>query len=102
MMKYKIVPTAWSPFGGGEIFGMSKEPRIKRIQNTAEKMANEHNCGIDDILLAWLVKHPSSIVPVLGTTKLDRVASSLRALEINLSKEEWYILLEASRGIEVA
>jgi predicted oxidoreductase len=102
MMKHKIVPTAWSPFGGGEIFGAGKDPRIKKIQETAQKMAQEHNCGLDDILLAWLVKHPSSIVPVLGTTKLDRVASSLRALEINLSKEEWYILLEASRGIEVA
>jgi len=95
-------PMAWSPLGGGGIMGSSSDARINRIQATGSELAQKYNASLDQILLAWLLRHPAGIIPVLGTSKLNRVASALKSTEINLSREEWYQLLEASTGEEVA
>jgi predicted oxidoreductase len=52
--------------------------------------------------LAWLLKHPAGILPVLGTTKIARLEAAVDALKIELTDEEWFELLEASVGSEVA
>lgn len=101
-LKLNFQPMAWSPFGGGEIFSSTDDPSIKRIQQTAQKLSEKYNAGVDQILLAWVMKHPSAIVPVVGSTKIERIASALEATDITLTNEEWYELLEAARGQEVA
>ena len=96
-----IVPTAWSPFGGGQIFGESDDPQIVRIKEVAQQLADQHNASIDQILLAWIIKHPSGIVPVMGSSKISRIKTALEATQINLSREEWYKLWQAATGAEV-
>lgn len=100
-MKHKIRPTAWSPFGGGAVFGTSDNLQIQRIQSVAQELSTKHNASIDQILLAWLLKHPSGIIPVLGTSKVKRIKTALGALSIQLTHEEWYELWQASTGVEV-
>lgn len=97
--KLKITPTAWSPFGGGAVFS-SQNPsaQIVRIRETAYALCQRYDATLDQILLAWLAKHPSGIVPIVGTSKIERIKSALGALQINLKHEEWYELLEASVG----
>ena len=99
--KLKVVPTAWSPFGGGAIFKEGTDPRIKRIRKTASELGEKHNASIDQILLAWLFAHPTGIVPIVGSSKIDRIKQAALAKDIKLNREEWYELLEASRGEEV-
>lgn len=99
--KLKVVPTAWSPFGGGAIFKEDATPRIKRIRKTAAELGEKHNASIDQILLAWLFSHPTGIVPIVGSSKIERIQQAKLAKEVQLSREEWYELLEASRGEEV-
>ena len=101
-LKYRIHPTVWSPFGGGSIFEVSADPRIQRLQKKATTIANRYEATIDQILLAWLKKHPSGIIPIIGSSKIKRVKSALAGLDIQISHEEWYELLEASTGEEVA
>ena len=100
-LRLRITPTAWSPFGGGEIFSKSKKPEIVRIQKTAKELAEKYDATDDQILLAWLLKHPSGIIPVLGTTKISRIKTAVAALKIKLIHEEWYELWEAATGVEV-
>jgi predicted oxidoreductase len=50
------------------------------------------------VALAWLLRHPAQIQPVVGTTKVDRIQASAPAADLSLSREEWYSLFEASRG----
>ncbi len=97
-----IRPMIWSPLGGGAIFGDDKDDRINRIKQIANQLAQKHDAKLDQLLMAWLLKHPSKMVPVLGTTKIERVKHIKEALGIKLSREEWYELLEASTGHEVA
>ncbi|MEM8886409.1 MAG: aldo/keto reductase [Bacteroidota bacterium] len=100
-IKHKIAPTAWSPFGGGSIFSEKEDIRVKRIRKTAAELGEKHEASIDQILLAWLFRHPSGIVPIVGSSKIERIKSAVEAAHIKLSREEWYELLEASRGEEV-
>lgn len=100
-LQHKIRPTAWSPFGGGAIFQNSEDEQIIRIKTMANKLAEKYNVDMDQVLLAWLFKHPSGIVPVLGTSKINRVVKALEATKIELTHQEWYELLEASTGVRV-
>ncbi len=101
-MKHKIQPTAWSPLGGGAIFGKTEDVSLQAIQKVASTLGDKYDAGIDQILLAWINKHPARIVSVLGTSKIKRVAAALQALEIKMTHEEWYELWQAAIGEEVA
>ena len=101
-MLKKIRPMAWSPLGGGGLMGKSTDEKSLRIQKVANELAEKYEASIDQILIAWLIKHPAGIIPVLGTSKTERVKTAYEALKIELSREEWYQLLESSVGHEVA
>jgi predicted oxidoreductase len=97
-----IIPMAWSPLGGGNIFAETDDERILRILAVANILSTQYNTTPDVILLSWLYKHPAKIIPVLGTTKPERIKTALEANSINLKREEWYMLWRASTGKEVA
>jgi predicted oxidoreductase len=50
------------------------------------------------VALAWLLKHPSRIQPIVGTINPDRIREAAKAADIELTREEWYKLLLAARG----
>jgi predicted oxidoreductase len=91
-------PMIWSPLGSGKIFTDTPDERTKRIQAKAQQLSEKHNATIDQILLAWLLMHPSKMIPILGTSKIDRIKSALGALKVQLSHQDWYDLLESSTG----
>jgi predicted oxidoreductase len=97
-----IIPMAWSPLGGGNLFKPSDDERNLRVVAAATILANKHDAAADQILLAWLLQHPSGIIPVLGTVKPERIRAALDAKKIALSREEWFMLWRASTGQEVA
>ncbi len=61
-------------------------------------MASEYGVAPEALQLAWLLRHPARIQPVLGTTRPDRLATYATALDVVLSREDWYELFEAARG----
>lgn len=99
--KLKVVPSAWSPLGGGQLFKNSTDSKIKGIQKVLAQLAEKHNAASDQILYAWLRKHPAGIIPVLGTSKIERIRAAHQALKIELTHEEWYMLWEAALGREI-
>ncbi|MGB3466279.1 MAG: aldo/keto reductase [Cyclobacteriaceae bacterium] len=101
-MLNNLRPMAWSPLGGGELMGNPKDERLIRIKKTSNRLAEKYGIGLDQLLLAWLLRHPAGIIPVLGTSKSERIRKAVKALDIKLSREEWYDLLQASTGSEVA
>lgn len=100
-MKHKITPMAWAPLGGG-IFTDDSHPRFRSITLTATELAEKYNTGLNEILLAWLHTHPSGILPVIGTTKIERLLQAKTAASIKLEREDWFKLLMASTGEDVA
>ncbi len=100
-IKHKITPMAWAPLGGG-LFTDDSHPRFRSIVATATELAEKYNTGLNEILLAWLHTHPSGIVSVIGTTKIERLLQAKAAAAIRLEKEDWFQLLAASTGEDVA
>ena len=93
-----IHPMAWSPLGSGKLLTAPETEQEKRIELVCKKLCEKYNCEKSQILLAFLLKHPSGIIPVLGTSKKQRLEASLEALKIELSHEEWFELWVASTG----
>jgi predicted oxidoreductase len=100
-MQYQIVPMAWAPLGGG-ILNDDSHPRFRSIINTATLLSEKYETGVNEILLAWLHRHPSGILPVIGTTKIERLIQAKNAAGIILEREDWFKLLLASSGEDVA
>lgn len=101
-IKNKIQPTAWSPLGGGVLFQSGGTEQVKRIRIIGERLCEKYGASLDQILIAWLNKHPAGIIPVTGSSKIERIRSAKEALLIDLSHEEWYEIWQASIGEEVA
>jgi len=101
LLRLGITPTAWSPLGGGKLFG-GDDLQTVRIRQVAASLCETHRCSLDQLLFAWLMRHPAGIISVTGTSKLERVQAALEATEIKLTHEEWYQLWTASTGEKVA
>ena len=95
-----IEAQSWSPMGNG-IF-TEKTEQNTRILSEAESLSKTYDCSINQVLLAFLYAHPSQIVPVIGTTKFERIQEAKKAMEIELTREDFYKLWTASTGKEVA
>lgn len=95
-----IMAQSWSPMGNG-IFTESSE-KNDRILSAAKELAQQYNCTVNQVLLSFLYAHPSQIVPVIGTTKLERIKEAKEAMHIELKREDFYKIWSASTGKEVA
>jgi len=88
--QYKVAPMAWSPLAGGRLFHYQDERTI-RVKNTLEKIREEVGAAaIDHVAYAWLLAHPVKIIPVVGSSQFDRIKVAVEALDIKLSREQWF------------
>ena len=87
---------AWSPLGGGALMGVNN-----LLGDRMDALAAANGVDRAAIAVAFLLRHPAMILPVLGTNNLSRIASLSDALKPDLSREEWFGLYEAALGKEV-
>lgn len=97
-MTNKMTPMAWSPLGF--IFKEDTE-QTRRIHKCLGDLLDKYKATEDQLLLAWILKHPSNIHPVIGTTNKQRIKGANEALRINLELEDWFSILVASQGHKV-
>ena len=101
LQKKKIKPMAWSPLAGGKFFNPKNE-KEQQIVNTLKKVAKELNVeSIDKIIYSWLLKHPSDIIPVVGTSDIKRIEKAIDALNIEMTLEQWFEIYIAAFGEEL-
>jgi predicted oxidoreductase len=94
---------AWSPLAGGRLAmpDGSASPAVQETAQLLRQMAEAHGVTPEAIQLAWLLRHPAGLQPVVGTTDVARLAACCRADDVELSREDWYALLTAARGVRV-
>ncbi|HEX2960248.1 MAG TPA: aldo/keto reductase [Ignavibacteriales bacterium] len=96
-----ITLQAWSPLAQGLLTGKPAAEDNEVVENTfrvIRQMAEEKNVSPEAIAVAWILRHPANIQPVVGTTKPERIRACAEADRIELSREEWYTLFTAGRG----
>lgn len=96
----RIPLMAWSPLGGGEVF-CSQEEKFVRLRSVLTEIAQEHGASMDEVMYAWLFRHPVRIAALTGTMNVNRIRAAVDAADLELSYDEWYRILEASRGFSV-
>lgn len=85
-----IVPMAWSPLGGGKL--------PEAVVSALSALAVEFEVTPQAMALAWLLQHPSGILPVVGTTKAENLEAAQAALKIKLDRQQWYTIYQAATG----
>lgn len=98
MQNNNIQPMAWGPLG--KYFTEDNE-QTKRIKKELLHLSKKYDVSEDTILLSWIVKHPSKISPVVGTTNKQRIIQANKALKLQLELEDWFSLWQAALGREV-
>ena len=88
---------AWSPLGGGSL--MTGDGPVAQVM---DRIAATHGVDRAAVAVAFLLRHPARILPVMGTNSLPRIAAIADALKVSLSRTEWFQLYEAALGREVA
>jgi predicted oxidoreductase len=100
LIKHRVSPMAWSPLGGGKYFTHPGQSPPANAE--LKEVALKYNCTISQLLLAWLLRHPANVFPVIGTTNAGRIKECALAVNVNLNREDWFALLKAITGSDVA
>lgn len=87
---------AWSPLGGGDLM-----TGIGPLQEKMSEIASRFDVESSTIAIAWLLAHPTQIMPVMGTNNIDRIKTLSDALKIKMDRETWFELYTAAIGHEV-
>ena len=101
----KITPMAWSPLAGGllgdgakRLLPAQQKYQIAPVVAVLDEIARARSASRMMVALAWLLKHPSKVVPIVGSTNPANIREAVKAVELDLTREEWYRLLVAARG----
>ncbi len=99
-----ITPMAWSPLAGGhlgegarKVLPAQEKYAVGGVKRWLDRIARELGRSRWLVALAWLLKHPAGIVPVIGTTRTDRIHEYAAVDEIRLTREQWYQLITSAR-----
>jgi predicted oxidoreductase len=111
-LEKKMTPLAWSPLAQGRI-AAAFDAKVEAPKNAADAAAVERlrpilrdvaqAYGVPPlaIVMAWLMRHPTGIIPVIGTTRPEMIREAAKADTITLDRENWYKILIAARGREM-
>lgn len=103
-----ITPMAWSPLGGGllasHVHGILPGQRgyePARVNTVLDRLAAELNTRRETVALAWLLRHPARIQPVVGSVNPAHIRAAVKADALRLSREDWYHLVTAARTTQL-
>jgi len=96
---HSITIQPWSPFqfrfdqGRGTFIGSEE---FAELNEKLEALAGKYETDVTALALAWILRHPAKMQPIVGTMNLNRLRSCAKAAEIALSREDWYALYLAA------
>ncbi|MBC7726930.1 MAG: aldo/keto reductase [Microbacteriaceae bacterium] len=96
-----VRPMAWSPLAGGRIFTAADE-RTHRLRQVLEALAAELAVSVTTLVIAWVLRHPSQPLPVLGSRRIEVVRDAVAALALRLDAQRWWRVWSAATGHKVA
>jgi predicted oxidoreductase len=98
MQLHDITPMSWNPLG--TVF-KEKNEQTQRLNTILSTLKIKYNVSSDVLLLAWIMQHPSGVLPVIGTTNIERLKNTTQALTLTLELEDWFAIWSESIGNKV-
>ncbi|HDD0717542.1 TPA: aldo/keto reductase family oxidoreductase [Staphylococcus aureus] len=100
MYQHHVQIMAWSPFAGGKIFD-KEDIKAQRIMKVVQSIADKYGVSDTAVMIAWLVKIPHRIMPILGTSQLKRIDQAIEGLQLNLDDQSWFDIYTAIIGQDI-
>lgn len=97
-----LATMAWSPLGGGRLTSAHRpqpDTQEARVLAVLESIANREGVGVDHVALAWVLAHPANTIALIGTQNVARIRDSAKAYDVTLTRQDWYDVLVAARGV---
>jgi len=98
MQTHDIRPMSWNPLG--TVFREDIE-QTRRLKKLLVQLVEKYGVGSDTILLSWILKHPSKVIPVAGTVNIARIQQLIKAVELPLDHLDWFAIWTESMGNKV-
>lgn len=98
MQIHDIIPMSWNPLG--TVFREDID-QTRRLKKLLVQLVEKYGVGSDTLLLAWIIKHPSNVLPVAGTVNIARIQSLMKAVELELDNLDWFAIWIESMGNKV-
>ncbi len=95
-MEIGLSVIAWSPLGGGRLADASE--LNQDLSKVLSELAEREAVDIATIALAFSLAHPTRPISIVGTTRPDRIKTAMRALDLSLSRQDVYQIIQASMG----
>jgi predicted oxidoreductase len=90
----------WSPFQYGFFEGVFLgNEKFPELNQKIDEIAAKYGVSNTTIAIAWLLRHPAKMQPVIGTMNVDRLKDCCKASEIHLTREEWYAIYRGAGNI---
>jgi predicted oxidoreductase len=99
MQTHAIRPLSWNPLG--TVFREDTK-QTRRLKKLLADLVQKYGFGSDTLLLAWILKHPARVIPIAGTVNVARIQSLMKAVELEMDKEDWFAIWTESMGDDVA
>jgi predicted oxidoreductase len=97
----RIAPMAWSPLGGGRLF-TANDARANEVRGVIQEIAERMDKPFASVLFAWIMQLPSRPIPLTGTGRIDAIREAVAGAGFQLERGDWFRILRAARGHEVA
>ena len=92
-----ITIQAWSPFQFGFFEGVFlNNDKFPELNKKIDEIAEVKGVPNTAIAIAWILRHPAKIQPIVGTTNTDRLKDICKASNIELTRQEWYEIYRAA------
>jgi predicted oxidoreductase len=101
MQDLRIAPMVWSPLGGGRLFN-SSEPQAETLRLVIKEVADRMHVPFASVVFAWIMQLPSRPIPLTGTGRVEAIGVAVAGTAITLARGDWFAILRAARGHEVA
>jgi predicted oxidoreductase len=96
-----VAPMIWSPLAGGRLFG-AQDGHLGNLQAVIQGIADRLEQPFASIVFAWIMRLPSRPIPLTGSGRIEAIGEAVAATAITLDRNDWFAILRAARGHEVA
>lgn len=97
---HDITIQPWSPFQFGFFEGVFLgNDKFPELNQQIDEIADKYQVSNTTIAIAWLLRHPANMQPVIGTMNADRLIDCIKASDVYLTREEWYSIYRAAGNI---
>nr|WP_314547221.1 aldo/keto reductase [uncultured Massilia sp.] len=96
-----VAPMIWSPLAGGRLFS-ANDANAERLRLVIKEIADRLQKPFASVVFAWIMQLPSRPIPLTGSGRIEAIAVAVAGTTFQLSRTDWFAILRAARGHEVA